>query len=449
MIKAIKILLYSSLFVLLATSCQKNKVDLVFDEKPNERIFEKIDSLNKALVAAQYGWKATVGTGLKGGYGFYFDFNDQQIVGMIADLTDESSTELVESNYRVKQDNGVTLIFDTYNYISMLNDPVASVYDGTTREGLRSDLEYTFDYSTEDTLAFIGKRYRNALVLVKASKEESEQYRSGKYNEAIGKTKTFFLDNSNPYIDVNSEGATYMMGIAINTNTKIIELASQLPDGSTSASTGKFAFSLEGLTIIDGGIEYRGHNFVTVKWQGDKLLFISDKGDEYEIENSLQPILPLYKLIGSKYVGFRSPYLTYFPGTSPAGLQILQRYHNGMASGATGFRFDTGYMDLEFDVLNKRVKLNGSSSQITSTGSVNSWITTIIYNYELDDATGIYTLTLREAASGGYVSAVMDQMHDFLLSSRIKFDYEIDGNNVYAKIIGVDKPEVEMTFMTR
>ncbi|MCY4780758.1 DUF4302 domain-containing protein [Sphingobacterium sp. UT-1RO-CII-1] len=445
MIKNIKIIWYLSLFIFVGVSCKKNEVELVFDKTPNERVNDQIELINKTMVSAEYGWKATVGTGLKGGYGFYFDFDDQQVVGMVADLTDKSAIEYVESNYRIKQDNGVTLIFDTYNYISMLNDPVATVYDGTQREGLRSDLEYGFDYANGDTLAFIGKRYRNPLVLIKATKEERDKYRTGSYQEVINQTKAFFEDNTNPYIDVNSDGESYMMGITINTNTKIIELASLHPDGTTSASTGKYAFSLDGLNVIAGGIIYRGHNYVAMNWEGNKMYFISDKGDKYEVKNSLQPILPLYKLIGSKYVGFRSPYLTYFSGTSSEGLKILERYHNGLAKG-TGYAFNSGYMDLAFDVLNKRVTFSGFSSQNNGTSG---WITAIIYNYELDEDTGIYKLTYREGPNGGYVSAIMDQMDVFLRTSRIKFDYHISDGTVYAKIIGVDKPEVEMTFRTR
>lgn len=433
------------ILLIMVSSCQKKELDLVFGETPEVRMNAKIDSILTALVSSPNGWKANVATSLKGGYGFYFAFNRDQVVEMVADLTDASASNLVASNYRVKQDNGATLIFDTYNYISMLNDPNPNVYNGTIREGLRSDLEYRFKRSTADTIVFVGKRYANELVLVKATKAESDQYRGGAYKTGIDLTKKFFTDNANPYIEVEGEGGNYQMAITISNANKIFELASLLPDGTTSAASGKFAYTLDGLEVINDGLTYRGVTLKYAVWEAGKLFMIDSKGKKYEIKNSLQPLLPLYKLIGSKYVGFRSPFLTYFPGTSPAGLTILQRFHNGLASG-TGYSFNNGYLDIGFDVLNKRVTLSGFSSQ---NGGTSGWITTIVYNYTLDDQTGIYTLKLRDAAAGGYTAPILNLMDDFLKNSRIKFDYHTDSGVLYGKLIGVDRPNVIMTFRMR
>lgn len=440
-------LIYGMILLVIFSSCQKNKVDLIFGETPEIRMNQKIDSITTALISAPNGWKAYVGTNLKGGYGFYFEFDEQQVVKMVADLTDESSLKLAESNYRVKQDNGATLIFDTYNYISMLNDPNPNVYNGTVREGLRSDLEFRFGRSSEDSIIFIGKRYGNELVLVKASKQESDIYKSNTYNERINKTRSFFVDNQNPYIEIASQGHTYQVAISTSHNNKIIEFASMTSDGkATSAANGKFAYSLNGYDIVKGGVSYLDITITKADFEGDKLFFVDSEGKKYEVKNSPIPILPLYKLIGSKYAGFRSPYLTYFPGTSNDGLTILKRYHEGLASGATGYVFNHGYLDLGFDVLNKRVTLNGFASQ---NGGTSGWITTIVYNYTLDDETGIYTLTLRDRASGGYTSAILNQMDSFLQNSSFKFDFFVDGGNVYGQLIGVDQPNVVITFLLR
>ena len=439
-------ILYGTMLLIAASSCEQKEEDLIFGETPDVRMNAKIDSINTALTTAPNGWKATVGTSLKGGYGFYFAFDDQQVVKMVGDLTNESASKLAESNYRVKQDNGATLIFDTYNYISMLNDPNPNVFNGTVREGLRSDLEYRFKRSTADTMVFIGKRYANELVLVKASAEEKAQFNSAAYLNVINKTKNFFTANANPYILVSEGGNEYQMGLAVSTTNKLIEFASLENDATTSAASGKIAFSLTGAEIINGGTFYRGNVFKYLTWESDKLFMIDSKGAKFEVKNSATPILPLYKLIGSKYAGFRSPYLTYFPGTSADGLTILKRYHEGLANRATGYTFNSGYMDLAFDTRNKRVTLNGFSSQ---NGGTSGWITSIVYNYVLDDATGIYTLTLRDPASGGYTSVILDQMHNFLTTSRIKFDYHVANGVTYGKLIGVDKPNVEITFNLR
>ena len=439
-------LLYGSMLLIAASSCEQKDEDLVFGDTPDVRMNAKIDSINTALISAEHGWKASVGTGLKGGYGFYFKFNNQQVVEMVGDLTVESASKLVASNYRVKQDNGATLIFDTYNYISMLNDPNSSVFNGTVREGLRSDLEYRFKRSNGDTIVFIGKRYANELLMVKATAEEKAKYNSSTYLEGIQKTANFFTKNANPYIMFPEGGKDVQMGIAVSTNNKKIEFASLENDGSTSAASGKFAYTLDGAEIIDGGTSYRNLLLRYLRWESDVLYMVDYAGNKYEVKNSLAPILPLYKLIGSKYAGFRSPYLQYFPGTSPDGLEILKRYHEGLGNRATGYTFNSGYMDLGFDTRNKRVTLNGFSSQ---NGGSSGWITSIVYNYELDEVTGIYKLTLRDPASGGYTSVILDKMHAFLTTSRIKFDYHVENGVTYGKLIGVDQPNVEITFNLR
>ncbi len=435
-----KNILYMILLLVMAASCKNEVEDLTFGERPEIRMKAKIDSLSSVLKDAENGWKVVLGTGLGGGYSFYMDFDDQQVVKMLADLTAASPTTLQESNYRVKQDNGATLIFDTYNYISLLDDPSSSAYGGTTRDGYKSDLEWGFEYSKDDTLQFVGKRYRQMMVMIKATAEERQSYLSGGLKTTIDKTKQFFADNANPYIDISNDGG-YKMGISLNFTTKFIELASLLPDGITSSSKGKFAHILTGMSIIDGGLWYRDLNFVEVKWEGDKLYLLDDKNKKYEIKNSVSPILPLYKLMGSKYTGLRSPYKTYFPGTSAKGLAILQRFQNGLASG-TGYSFNSGYLEIYWNVPNSRLELRGFSSQ---NGGTSGWVTTIVYDYTVDEM-GTYSCKLRTAASGGYVSAIMDQMDTFLKKNKFKLDYFVDGSTLYGQITSIDDPTIQMTF---
>jgi len=441
----LKNILYMMVMLITVSSCKNEQDNLVFGERPEVRMNEKIDSLNSALVSAENGWKAILGTGLGGGYSFYMNFDDQQVVNMLADLTTTSLTTVAKSNYRVKQDNGATLIFDTFNYISLLNDPSSSTFGGIIRDGYKSDIEFGFLYSKGDTLRFIGKRYRETLLLIKASSSEKNAYEKGDLKVSRDNTLKFFTDNSNPYIDVTSGTETYKMAVTMNllsnsVNGKRIEFASLLPDGTTSASKGKYAFTLDGVTIIDGGLAYRGVNYVSLLFESNKMYLIDGKAGKHEVKNSLQPILPLFKLVGSKFTSMRSPYKTYYPGTSPKGLTILQRFHNGLAVG-TGYSFNSGYMEVAWDVVNSRLELRGFSSQ---NGGNSGWITTIGYNYTLDDVTGTYKCTLRAAASGGYTAPILDQMNSFLLNNSFRLDYYTANGNLYGSMTSVEDPSIVM-----
>lgn len=442
--------LYSLLLLVAMMACKNENDDLTFGDRPEIRMKEKIDSISFVLKNAENGWKAVLGTGLGGGYSFFLNFNDQQVVNMIADLTATSATTAAKSNYRVKQDNGATLIFDTFNYISLLNDPSSSTFNGMTRDGYKSDLEFAFEYSKGDTLGFIGKKYRQSFLLIKASAAEKAAYEAGELGKSLDNTVEYFKANVNPYIDVVDGENSYKMAITMNTlsnniNGKRIEFASLLADGTTSAVKGKYAFSLDGATIIDGGLTYRGITYTALFWENSKMYLVDQKGTKHEVKNSVQPILPLFKLIGSKYLAMRSPYKTYYPGTSLGGLTILQRYHNGLASG-TGYVFNSGYMELGWDVINSRIELRGFSSQ---NGGTSGWLTTIVYNYTLDEATGTYKCTLKTAASGGYTSAILDQMHSFLLNNSFRLDYYLDNGILYGTVTSVENPAIVITLQLR
>lgn len=285
-------ILFGAMLIVAASSCQKQEEKLVFGETPEVRMKAKIDSINTALTSSPNGWKVTVGTGLKGGYGFYMAFDDQQVVKMVADLTDASATKVEGSNYRVKQDNGATLIFDTYNYISMLNDPNPSVYNGTVREGLRSDLEFRFLRSNADSIIFVGKRYRQQLVLSKATAAEKDAYNSGAYKTSIDKTKAIFQTFKNPYIEVNIGGVATKLALSIFSGTKTLDIGSVLPDNKTVLNTFKFAFNLNGFDILAGG-NHRDMVFTKGEVVGNSIFVHDNAGNKYEIKNSVNPVLPI------------------------------------------------------------------------------------------------------------------------------------------------------------
>src|ERR1044072_9515728 len=149
------------------SGCTKKSYVNAFDESPEERMAAQIDLVENALTTAENGWIGMLPTGIGGGYGFYMSFDNDNFVNMYADLMDSSASKARKSQYRVRADMGANLSFDTYTYITLLNDPDNSAFGGNTRDGFRSDIDFIYDHSTPDSLIFIGKRYRQTFSLVK------------------------------------------------------------------------------------------------------------------------------------------------------------------------------------------------------------------------------------------------------------------------------------------
>src|SRR5690606_1220454 len=137
--------------VIIAMGCEKKSFESAYDRPAQKRVAEIIDSVKNTLTSSPNGWSGLLITGLGGGLSFYLDFDDQEVVNMYADLTGASSTVLKSSRYRVKQDAGVVLTFDTYNYISFLNSPDPNLYGGETRNGFRSDIDFVYDRIVGDS----------------------------------------------------------------------------------------------------------------------------------------------------------------------------------------------------------------------------------------------------------------------------------------------------------
>lgn len=443
-----KIVIFISLIsAILLTNCKKQGYVAAFDKLPQERMSEQIAQVKKTLTSADNGWIATLPTASGGGYSFYMSFDDKEFVNMYADLTNESAANIAPSRYRVKADMGADLVFDTYNYITLLNDPNPDAFGGTIRDGFKSDLDFIYDRSSADSIVFIGKRYRQPLIMVKATQQQAAAYKNGGLLDKINEFKDFFSENENAYIELGNG-----LKVAVEPNSsnsleagKRITFTALMDDGSVKSVLSKFAYTIDQMALLDSGVTINDVNFnhLALSDAGD-LIAYTPSGQEFTVKNNPTPILPLFRLWGSKYTGMYSDYKEIYPGTSPEGNEILTYFHDNLDNHnkLIGFPFNYGYIDLLWDAINKRLKFDGFSSQ---NGGNSGWITEIVYNYSVDED-GIYTFTLRSAANGGYVGNIMTKLNDFLLNNRISFDYFNSNGHIYSQMKSVDNPNITMTF---
>ncbi len=442
-----KILLYSlpALLAIGFWGCKKDSYVALFDKLPQERMKDSINHVINTLTSAPNGWIAVMPTAFGGGYAFYMTFDKESNVTMYSDLDGETASTPYTSSYRVKSDMGADLVFDTYTYITALNDP-----DNNVRDGYGGDIDYIYHHSNADSIFFTGKRYRQMLILAKATAAQKAIYTGGGYEDKIDAFVDFFATNRNAYIELEDGTKISVEPNFTNSLTagKRLTLTALTTAGAISAATSKFAITTDQMAILDSGLAISNLRFVKIAWKdGSKMAIYTSTGKEYIINNSPMPILPLYMLMGIKYSAMFSNFKTIYPGTSTAGADTLNYFHNNLNNGALlGYSFNFGTMRLTWDLLNSRVSFLGFCSQ---NGGTSGWTTTIVYKYTLSED-GVYKFTLYTAASGGYVSKIMTKMDAFLRNDKgIKLDYYLDSGTgtVYGQMSSVESPGTVMTFV--
>lgn len=363
-------------------SCKKTSYVAKFDKTPQERAGDQIELVVTTLVSSPNGWIATLPTAAGGGYSFYINFDNQQNVTMYGDLTDASATTVGKSYYRVKQDIGTDLVFDSYNYISMLDDPNSSVLGGASKIGYSSDIDFIYDRSSADSIIFIGKKYRQPFKLVKATAAQKASYETAGLKTAMDKFKSFFATIKNPYIEIVSGANTLKAGMSVNvTNSltigKRVSFTGVLADGVTTAGgTSKFAFKLDGADLLGSGLVYNGITFVKMAWKdATTLAFYDSTGKEYIIKSSPVPLTPLALLFG-------------FPTTFP--YKKLTIPSSGLPTGVTsGFNAVYTQMQALFvssgrSVVSTTFSLTSNSVflvEITYLSGTTTFIASATYNY--------------------------------------------------------------------
>lgn len=427
--------------IIVFSSCNRGEVELLYDKPNDERVADTLNYLKSTLASSENGWFGYTSTNKSGSYSFYIDFKQNDRLEMLSDLNNVSAQEARESTYRIRQIMSATLSFDTYNYITMLQDPAPSTVGGVAGKGLESDIEFEYQYSDGDTVVFKGRRFKNDLKLVKVDNEQKQRFYNGELVNAIEEIQEFFIENSNPYLEIN--GLKYQ--ISLNFSNKTSESTVIDANNEVVSKSGEFFYDLEGVQF-PGGLSFGSTVITRLTWKDGDLYGISLSDESILIQNSLEPIMPLHLLMGKKYNGLYTPFKGYFPGNSSTGLGILQRYHEGLGSGATGFVFNCGDLTLEWNLVNERIRIIGFSSQ---NGCVSGWETVCTYQYELDEATGTYSLSMLSSPQGGYTGAILDELLDFFNTSSFKLDYFVDGANLYGQIIGIERSDVAMTFQLR
>lgn len=375
-----KKLLYLFTMALAFCGCKKDTVAF-FEETPEERMSARIDELSTRLLEAEHGWKGALTTSAKGGYGFYMDFDASQEVIMVADLNNTTATQSQLSTFRIKWVMNATLIFDTYNYITMLQDPSPSVYGGTSGSGLQSDVEFEFVRSTSDSLFLKGFKYRNDFILVKATAEEKQRYLGNAFKTNIDAINDYFTVSQNNYVTVN--GLNNKIEFVLDKSNKIAQLQFVDNDGKVVQIKGKYNFEDIGINFAEG-FTINGVTFTKGKLENGVFVLYTKDGTRYEMKQNDIPILPMKTLFA-----YNGTYRELYIGSAlPAG---ISSGFNAVYQACVG-KFAA--MSPSRTLVDVRFTLSNSTTATVTTRNNNgtttfSAVATFRYTYE----DGVLTLT--------------------------------------------------------
>lgn len=390
-----KLLFILSAACLLA-ACKKDPAR-VFGEMPEERMSARIDELRSGLLGAEHGWKASLTTSNSGGYGFYMDFEPQSVL-MVADLNDETATTANTSSFRIKWIMNATLVFDTYNYIAMLQDPTPSSYGGLPGSGLQSDVEFEYQRTSGDTIVLRGFKYKNELILVKATPEEKGRFLGDDYKANIDGVDDFFATHENNYINV--EGIAGKVEFVLDKNQKKASFQYVTEDGSVKQVAGKYNYEDVGINFAEG-FDLNGLTFVKAGMENGVFVLYSSKGDRYEIRQNDLPILPMTALFA-----YNGTYRELYVGSGlPEGVNsAFNEAYEASVGKFAALNPPRTLVDVRF------ILANSTTATVTTRNNNGSVTYTAVATFKYTYENGI--ITLSNPSYDGNWSARASQMRD-------------------------------------
>ncbi|ANI88802.1 hypothetical protein A9P82_05570 [Arachidicoccus ginsenosidimutans] len=430
--------------VFFISSCKKDSYVAKFDKSPEARMSDTINFVKKTLTSAPDGWIVTTPVYFGGGYGFYMSFDDSLQVTMYSDLLDQFASTSKQSQTRLRADMGAALTFDTYNYITELNDP-----DNNVRNGYGGDVDYIYDHTNGDSIVFLGKRYRMPLSFVKATAAQKAIYTSGGYLTAIQAFRDFFTANSNAYIALDDGTNIAIVPNASNDLDagKRVTFTTVDGNGDLVSSTAKFAYTVDEMSLLDSGVNIAGLQFKKIAWKDAQTLAVyTSTGGKYPILQSPVPLIPAVNVFtgGGSVItvanetsasGWGSDFVTRRASTN-AGI-------NGWNVG--GSQLSLG--EISFMSINGAAK-TFTLRVVTPYGSSSYLNLDYSYSYEVNsDNTLKFTYRTSSGNANALYSTLSPLLQERINTDNFALDYYIDPdtNVAYMRFTSVDNPTFVFT----
>ncbi len=384
-------------------SCTISRVD-EFDESPDKRLSDYINETQSDLTSAQSGWIMAVNTQTSGGFNFWLKFNNNNRVNILSDMdytisgSGSTSTVQNESSYILKSLQTPALIFDTYGYVNMLNDPMGSVNGGTNGVGLGSDQEFAITGSDNGSYTLKG-RYNNCKAkLYKVSSAQYSQIIAGGLKTNCTSFDTYLKTVRFPYITFSNGIKTEIIASPRRVTINYIDSEGTLKTQSTGAALDFARFDgtqdQSNLLFFDT-LKCGDIGFTSLKFENGKGYYANcSDGTKAYMADNLRPVLPLRFGYGLDYTRMHIE-IPQLDGTlvDPFLTNVYMAAKNTMY--ASGSKRNMQYAEVTFllNSVSGRPYMRLTIRYNNTSGS--NYTATWNYNYTLDAAAGTITFTDR------------------------------------------------------
>lgn len=296
------LLIIACIAVAMLPSCQKEDAG-VFDKSATERLEEMAEEIRTILAGEENGWimKYYIGSSQSGGgYAYVLKFGESEAeVGFEYAKTafgyDVDAT--ITSLYKITDDNGPVLSFDTYNdFIHYFSTPSSSYY-----QAFGGDFEFEIKDISPERIEMIGRRSRNIITL------EPLEGNGGEYIAGV----VSMAENFIPYYLSGSVGSASVEGTVDYANRQMTLNA----DGRQI--TRAFCFTDTGLSLYSP-VEIGGVVLQDLTYDSDSM---SLAASSVEIQGSVpSDWIP--------YADYEGTYELYYAGGFTADVKLVQDVYN-------------------------------------------------------------------------------------------------------------------------
>ncbi len=406
----------TSIFIFLAallsfSACKKEDDPILQD--PDSRLSEYLASSLAFLTEAPHGYKASLETVDGKTFALFMQFDSEGRVHMLSDFTDAASGTLGSSSYRLKALQRPSLLFDTYNYISVFADPQNSVNGGTNGQGLKGDNDFSFVKFSGDTVVLQGNKNASILTLIRANETEEEAFIGGQLQTSRENLRAFLQSNSNLYVANGADKVAF----AIDVNNRTVTLSKLEADGTTISSvSSSFAYSPEG--IVPAQLTINNASVQAIAWNANTNSYtMRTNGSTSAVESNPTPVFPLYLQFG-----FNKTYSTIGTTTNslPAGVSsVFNEVWSTLNANFTSTNRAIRYM--EFKIISET---QATLSVYYSSGTSN-FVADMSFNYSLQQNLLTLSNARRDYSNGNWTTrlAQLRVLEEYILKGPFLLDW--------------------------
>ena len=289
--------LFNNIFLILFaaflyTSCEK-EVIVDMDNSAGMKVQQTIDHYTKELTEASYGWIVDVKTN-EGYYQFLMHFTDDNFVKMYTDNLNypDLNGKPKESTYNFRSLQRITLSFDTYSYLAIINDPDNSISGGTNNQGLVTDFDFEIDNYTNGIFTMTGRINRVPAKMRRATVAEKVAVENGGLMNSLRNLLSYKPDR---YTYFSANGAD----VSVIFSGRMMDIAYFDREGTLVETTADLnirpTFDIE----LPEYFNINGADLTGFRWDAAKGEFSAVvESRRYELETGDRSVIPFYKLFG-------------------------------------------------------------------------------------------------------------------------------------------------------